>query len=98
MEWKHNAEVMDALRSYLVNQKEDLGNLLNELNQFNDGSPPFAFLQIWGMFVWKFVSYLEENTESDALELTIASISHEPTVQNMVASMMRSQLDKGLGV
>lgn len=98
MEWKHDPEVQDLLKEYLINQKDDLGNLLNSLGRFNDGSPPFQFLKIWGMFVWKYAEYLQGNTETDALELTIASIAHDPTVQNMVATVLRSQIDRGVGL
>lgn len=98
MEWKQDGEVQDFLREYLVNQRDDLGNLLNALSKHNDGSTPFQFLKVWGMFVWRYTSYLEENTETDALELTIASIMHDPTVQNMVGSMVKSQIDRGLNL
>jgi len=98
MEWKHDGGVQDALRSYLVNQKDDLGNLLNSLSPFNDGSPPFQFLKVWGMFVWKYVEFLEHNTETDALELTLATIANDPIVQNMVAQIMRQQIERGVGL
>ena len=98
MEWKQDGEVQDLLREYLVNQKEDLGNLLNSLSKHNDGSTPFQFLKVWGMFVWRYSTYLEENTETDSLELTIASVMHDPTVQNMVGSMVKNQIDRGLNI
>ena len=98
MEWKHDSEVQDLLKEYLVNQKHDLGNLLDSLGRFNDGSPPFQFLKVYGMFVWKYCDLLKDNTEADALELSIASIVHDPIVQNMVATVLRSQIDRGVGL
>ena len=98
MEWKDDPLVMENLINYISNQKDDLGNLLDSLHDHNDGSPLFAFLQIYGMFVFRFTDHLKEQTETDALGLTIADISNHPTVQNMVSSMVARQVDKGLNL
>lgn len=96
MEWRNDPEVMDQLTTFLKNQQEDLGNLLDSLHDFNDGSPLFMFMQIYGMFVFRFVDHLKEQTESDSLGLTLADISSHPTVQNMVAGMIQNKIDKGI--
>ena len=98
MEWKQDARVADKLSILLVNQKDDLGNFLEALHDFNDGTPLFAFLQIYGMFVFRFTDHLETQTELDALDLTLADISNHPTVQQMVANMMKQQLNRGLNI
>lgn len=96
MEWKQDAEVMDALAQYCINQKDDLGKLLNALHDHNDGSPAFAFLQIYGTFVYRFCDLIKEHTEIDAIELATAEIANHPTVQNMVASMVGKQINRRL--
>ena len=98
MEWANDAEVVDNLTQLLGNQKDDLGKLLESLHQYNDGTPLFAFLQIYGMFVFRFTDHLKEHTETDALHLTLADVSNHPTVQGMVANMVKKSIDKGLGV
>lgn len=98
MKWNDNAQVQEAIRTYLTNQKEDLGNLLNTLTPFNDGSPPFQFLKVWGMFVFRYVANLEKYVETEAWDMTIAEISNDSTVQSMVSQIMHNQLNKGLGV
>jgi hypothetical protein len=70
MEWKHDSNVMDLFRAYLVNQKEDLKNLLEAIFQYNDGTPPFQFLQVFGVFVVRFSELIETNTETDALDFS----------------------------
>lgn len=98
MEWKHDPEVMDALTIYLKNQKDDLIAFLETIGKHNDGSPMFAFLQIWGITVSRFDLHSETLTESESLELTLGEIANHPTVQTMVASMMQKKLDGGLGL
>lgn len=98
MEWKQDAVVVDYLSHLLSNQKEDLGNFLESLHDYNDGTPLFAFLQIYGMFVFRFTDHLKTETELDALDLTLADISNHPTVQQMVANMMKQQLNRGLNI
>ena len=98
MEWKDDPEVMDNFTQLLTNQKEDLGIFLESLHAFNDGSPLFQFLQIYGMFVFRFTEHLQKETELDALGLTIGDISNHPTVQGMVASMVQTQVHRGLNL
>lgn len=98
MEWANDAEVVDNLTTLLRNQKGDLGNLLNALHPYNDGTPLFAFLQIYGMFVFRFTDHLETNTETDALHLTLGDVSNHPTVQGMVANMIQQNLNRGLNI
>ncbi len=98
MEWANDANVMDNLTRFLSNQKEDLGNLLNALHPYNDGSPMFAFMQIYGMMVFRFSDHMKEQTESDALHLTLADVSNHPTVQSMVANMVQKNVDRGLNL
>ena len=98
MEWKQDPQVQDALRHYLVNQKQDLGNLLEVLSPHNNGSPPFQFLQVLGKFVWRYVDHLESNVESDALELALSDVANDPTVQLMVGNMVQSGIDRGLSL
>ena len=98
MEWKQDPQVQDALRGYLVNQKEGLGNLLNALTPHNDGTPPFQFLQVLGKFVWRYVEHLKTNVESDALELALSDVANDPTVQMMVGSMVQSGIDRGINL
>ena len=98
MEWAKDAEVVDHLTILLGNQKEDLGNLLESLHQYNDGTPLFAFLQVYGMFVFRFVDHLQTQTEIDALNLTLADIANHPTVQGMVAGMVQQSIDRGLNL
>ena len=96
MDWKQDVDVMDALSIYLQATREPLNDFLNAIGSYNDGSPLFAFLQIFGVMNNTFVDHLEKHVETDALELTIAEVANHPTVQNMVASMMQKQLDRGL--
>ncbi len=96
MDWKHDVEVMDALSSYLKETREPLNRFLNAIGQYNDGTPLFAFLQIYGVLTNRFVDHLNQHVETDALEITIAEIANHPTVQGMVASMMQKQIDRGL--
>ena len=98
MEWKQDPQVQDALRQYLVNQKQDLGNLLEVLSPHNNGSPPFQFLKVLGKFVWRYVDHLESNVESDALELALSDVANDPTVQLMVGNMVQSGIDRGLSL
>jgi hypothetical protein len=98
MEWKQDAQVVDSLTTLLLNQKDDLGKFLETLHQYNDGSPFFAFLQVYGMFVFRFFDHHEKHTEIDAIDLTLADVANHPTVQQMVASMMQQQIDKGLNL
>ena len=98
MEWKQDAEVVYKLTTLLTNQKDDLGNFLECLHPYNDGTPLFAFLQIYGMFVFRFTDHLQKETELDAISLTLADVSNHPTVQTMVANMMQQQLDRGLSL
>ena len=98
MEWKQDAAVVDALSQLLKNQKEDLGSFLEVLHPYNDGTPLFAFLQIYGMLVFRFSDHSEKETELDALNLALADVSSHPTVQTMVAQMMQQQIDRGLNL
>ncbi len=98
MEWANDANVMECLTRFLTNQKEDLGNLLTALHPYNDGTPMFAFMQIFGMMVFRFSDHLKEQTESDALSLTLADVSNHPTVQSMVANMVQKNIDRGLNL
>lgn len=98
MEWKLDAMVQDALKHYLVNQKEDLSTLLNALTPHNDGSPPFQFLQVFGKLVYRYCHHMETNTETDSLELAIADIANDPTVQMMVGNMVQSGINRGLNL
>ncbi len=98
MDWKQDVEVMDSLTDYVKIQKETLNRFLNAIGQYNDGSPLFAFLQIYGVFINTMAKHLETLTETESLELSLAEISNHPTVQNMVASMMQRQLDRGLNL
>ena len=98
MDWKHDAEVVDKLSTLLVNTKDDLGEFLEILHPYNDGTPPFAFLQMYGMFVFRYCDHLQKETETDALHLAIADVANHPTVQNMVAQMMKAQIDRGLNL
>ena len=98
MEWKQDAEVVDKLSILLTNQKEDLGNFLEVIHPYNDGSPFFAFLQIYGMFVFRFTDHNSKETELDSLNLALADVSAHPTVQTMVAQMMQQQIDRGLNL
>lgn len=98
MEWKQDPRVQDALRHYLVNQKQDLGNLLEALSPHNNGSPPFQFLQVIGKFVWRYVDHLQSEVESDALELALSDVANDPTVQMMVGNMVQNGIDRGLNL
>lgn len=98
MEWRNDPEVQDSIRELLTKSKEPLGVFLNALGKHNDGTPPFQFLKVLGMFVWRYDEYLKENTEADSLELSIASIANDPTVQSLVGNMMRNNLERGLGL
>ena len=98
MDWRNDPEVQDSIRELLTKSKEPLGVLLNSLGKHNDGSPPFQFLKVLGMFVWRYDEYLKENTETDSFELSVASIANDPTVQILVDNMMRNNLDRGLNL
>jgi len=98
MGWRDDSLVQDAIRELLTEIKEPLGDLLNALGKHNDGTPPFQFLKVLGMFVWRYDEYLKTNTESDSLELSIASIANDPTVQILVGNMMRNNLERGLNL
>ena len=98
MDWRSDPEVQDSIRKLITESKEPLGDFLNSLGKHNDGTPPFQFLKVLGMFVWRYDEYLKENTEADALELSIASIANDPTVQILVGNMMRNKLDSGLNL
>ena len=89
---------MDALCTYVKETKDPLNGFLNEVFKFNDGTPMFAFMQVYGVFVNKMAEHLKTHTESEALDLTLAHVANHPTVQNMVASMMKKQLDRGLNL
>ena len=97
-DWKQDAEVMDSLAVLLREQKDNLVRFLNAIGNYHDGSPLFAFLQIYGFLVVKFEEHSAEHTESDALELSLGEVANHPTVQGMVAQMMQKKLDGGLGI
>ena len=98
MDWKQDGEVQDCLRNYLVNQKEDLGNLLTALNTHNDGSPPFQFLQVFGKFVWRYNHHIQTEVETDSLELALADVANDPVVQALVSNMVQSGINRGLSL
>lgn len=98
MEWKHDVEVMDSLSQLVKEGKNPLNRFLNSVGQYNDGTPMFAFLQIFGLFINTMDGHLESETETDAFDLSVAEISNHPTVQGMVASMMQRQIDRGLNL
>ena len=97
-EWKHDVEVMDGLSQLVKETKHPLNRFLNAIGSYNDGSPLFAFLQIFGVFINTMDGHLETETETDAFDLSLAEISNHPTVQGMVASMMQKQMDRGLNL
>lgn len=97
-EWKLDGEVMDALASLVIETREPMNRFLNSIGNYNDGTPLFAFLQIFGVFINGMGNHLEEQTETDAFDLTVAEIVNHPTVQGMVASMMQKQIDRGLNL
>lgn len=96
MDWKQDVEVMDSLSALFQETRDPLNLFLNAIGSYNDGSPMFAFLQIYGVMTNRFVDHLANHVETDALELTISEIANHPTVQGMVASMMQKQIDRGL--
>ena len=98
MEWKHDPEVIDALDQLLVGQAVDLNRFLNKLHPYNNGEPIFQFLQVYGMFVIRYNDHRAREVENDALALAMADVSNHPTVQNMVAQMMNTQLNRGLNL
>lgn len=98
MDWANDADLMDKMTIWLRNQKDDLGNLLEALHPHNDGTPMFAFAQIFGMFVFRFSDHLKEHTETDAIHFTLADVANHPTVQGMVANMVQSNLNRGLNL
>lgn len=89
---------MDSLATLLKNQKDDLVDFLNAIGDYNDGTPMFAFLQIYGYLVVKFSEHSQNHTETDALDISLGEVSNHPTVQNMVASMMQKKINGGLGL
>jgi len=98
MDWTNDVEVMDILSQWILNQKDDVGNVLKALHPFNDGSPLFQVFQIYGLFVFRFSEHMKSHTESDSLGLTIADISSHSTVQNMVANMIQNKVDGGMNI
>lgn len=98
MKWSESPHVHEGIRNYLINQKDDLGYLLNSLSPFQDGSPPFQFLKVWGMFVFRYADNLRKHTELDAWNLTIAEVANDPTVQRMVSKIVGSSIDRGLNL
>ena len=98
MKWSESPEVHEGIRNYLINQKDDLGDLLNSLSPYQDGSPPFQFLKVWGMFVFRYSDNIQKHTELDAWNLTIAEIANDPTVQRMVSRIVGSSIDRGLNL
>jgi len=98
MDWKHDVEVMDSLATLLKSQRKPLMDFLNAIGKYNDGTPMFAFLQIYGVLVSRFNEHIQTQVETDALELSLGEVANHPTVQNMVASMMQRKIDGGLGL
>ena len=97
-EWKLDGEVMDALASLVIETREPMNRFLNSIGNYNDGTPLFAFLQIFGVFINQMGNHLEDQTETDAFDLTVAEIVNHPTVQGMVASMMQKRIDRGINL
>tara|TARA_R100001015_G_C4583876_1_gene140012 strand:- start:437 stop:730 length:294 start_codon:yes stop_codon:yes gene_type:complete len=95
---ENDPRAMEALDKYLMESKDNLGNLLNELNKHNDGSHPFQILWIFGKFVFKYCEYREENVETDSFSYAMASTANDPLVANFVAQMMQAQIDKRFSV
>ena len=98
MDWKNDPEVMDAFHQMATLTKDPLNEFLNAIGKHNDGTPLFAFLQIYGVFVNRYCDHSTKETETDSFGLALAEVANHPTVQRMVASMMRQQIDRGLGV
>jgi hypothetical protein len=96
--WQEDSEVMDALHQMIINMKPDVVRFLNAIGKYNDGTPMFAFLQIWGVGVEQYAQFAERYTETESLELTLGEVANHPTVQTMVASMMQKKMDGGLGL
>lgn len=96
--WSSDAGVMGALDSFLINQKDDLRNLMNELVKHNDGSPPFQMLTVYAKFVMIYNQLRNEFVETDAYELTISQIANDPMVQNLISRMVGASIDKGLNL
>ena len=98
MDWKQDVEVMDAVDTLAKATCEPLNAFLNSIGQYNDGTPIFAFLQIYGVFINRYCEYAKHNTEVDSMQLALSEIANHPTVQRMVANMMQKQLDRGLNI
>tara|TARA_B100000424_G_scaffold188918_1_gene146890 strand:- start:1421 stop:1720 length:300 start_codon:yes stop_codon:yes gene_type:complete len=96
MGWKSDADAQEMVKIYLINQKHDLDNLLQALFRYNDGTPIFQFLQLFGKFVFTYSEFAETYTESEAWDLTLAEIMNDPVIQQLSAQMVGDQLDRRL--
>ncbi len=96
--WGNDAEVMSQIDNFLTETKEPLGNLMNSLHKHNDGSLPFQMLHIYATFVFQYSNYRENNTESDAWDLALASTANTPVVSQFVANMMQAQIDRRFNI
>ena len=60
MEWKQDPQVQDALREYLVNQKEGFRKPYStHLLRIIMEHLHFQFLQVLGKFAWRYVEHLK---------------------------------------
>ena len=96
MGWKSDADAQEQVKQFLINQKPDLDKMLEAIFRYNDGSPIFQFLQLYGKFVFTYSEFAERYTESEAWELTLAEIMNDPVIQQLSAQMVGDQLDRRL--
>jgi hypothetical protein len=96
MGWKSDAQAQEAVKHFLMNQKDDLDQLITQLFKFNDGSPPFQFLQLYGKFVFIYSEYASIYTESEAWDLAVAEIMNDPVIQQLSAQMVGDKIDQRL--
>jgi len=96
MGWKDDPQAQEAVKHFLINQVDDLDKLLDQLFRFNDGTPIFQFLQLYGKFVETYSSYAARYTESEAWDLSIAEIMNDPVIQQLSAQMVGDKLDQRL--
>lgn len=96
MGWKSDAAAQEAVKHFLINQKDDLDKLIEQLFNHNDGSPPFQFLQLYGKFVFIYTAHAQIHTESEAWDLAVAEIMNDEVVQRLSAQMVGDRLDQRL--
>jgi predicted glutamine amidotransferase len=98
--WQEDSATMTAFDAWVCNQAHDMNVFMENLMQFSDGTPPFAFMVVLGKFVVNYnqARTVGDATETEALQVATAAMANDPIVQQLVGQMMANGINRGVGL